>query len=194
MYRVKIKQITSGSELSGKTIISNGSGGFLYKYPQIEKGITFPESPINGDLFYYLIDNIVYQYDSVRSKWLSVKTTSLSLGRSSISENISAYLGVADAVHSSTTGVLMPRNGTILNVTVDNISIMGADRDIEVRVNDSNTNKITVTILSGNKSANVTNGNIDFNTNDFINVIAIASGTSPALINITVLVEIAWIN
>jgi hypothetical protein len=194
MYRVKVKQITSGSELSGKTIISDGSGGFLYKYPQIEKGLTFPATPVNGDLFYYLTDNIVYQYDSVRSKWLSVKTTSLSLGRSYINQNTSAYLGVADAVHSSTTGILMSRNGTILSATVDNAYIMGANRNVEVRVNDSNTNKVTVTILSGNKLASVTNGNIDFNTNDFINVIAIANNTSPELSNITTLVEIAWRN
>jgi hypothetical protein len=194
MYRVKVKQITSGTELSGKTILSDGSGGFVYNYPQIQKGITFPATPVNGDLFYYLIDNTLYGYDSSRTKWLSVNTTTLLLGRATIGQNTSGYFGVADAVHSSTTGIIMPKNGTIISASVDNVNNMGAARNIEIRVNDSATVKLTITIPSGNKSVNITNGNVDFNAGDYINTIAISNSTAPALNNASLLIKVAWRN
>lgn len=194
MYRVKIKQITSGSELSGKTILADGSGGFVYNYPQVQKGITFPVTPTNGDLFYYLTNNILYYYDSSRTKWLSVETTSLLLGRATIGQNTSGYFGVADAVHSSTTGIIMPRNGTIIGASLDNVNNMGAARNIEIRVNNSAVVKLIITISSGTKSVNVTNGNVDFNTGNYINAIALSNATAPALSNASILIKVAWRN
>jgi len=194
MYRIKVKQLTSGNELSGKTIIADGSGGFIYKYPQIEKGISFPVTPINGDLFYYLTNNILYQYDSGRSKWLSVEVISLLLGKATINQNTSGYFGVADVVHSSTTGIIMPRNGTIISATLDNINNMGATRNVEIRVNNSESVKLTLSLLSGNKSVSVTDGDVNFNTGDFINAIAISNSTAPELSNTTLLIKVAWRN
>jgi hypothetical protein len=192
--KIKVKQLTSDSQLSGKTIISDGSGGFVFNYPQIQKGATFPVTPSNGDLFYYLTDNIVYYYDANKIKWLSVETTTLLLGRATIGQNTSGYFGVADAVHSSTTGIIMPKKGTIISASIDNVNNMGAARNIEIRVNNSTTTKLTITLPSGSKSVNVTNGNVNFNTGDYINAIALSNGTAPALSNASLLIKVAWRN
>jgi hypothetical protein len=189
--KIKIKQLTSGLETSGKTLLSDGSGLLSFGYSQSEKGTIFPIKPVNGDKFYYLIDNEEYIFDGVRDKWLSLKRETIILGRNSIAFNVSAYLGIADNVHSSTSGILMKYNGTILSASIDNNNNMNSDRIIEIRVNNSLSNKVVLTILNGTKSISVNNANINFESGDILHSIALNNDVEPSLENISLIIEIA---
>jgi hypothetical protein len=188
--KIKIKQLTSDNELSGKTLLSDGSNKFFFDYPQIEKGMFFPSEPINGDLFFYTIDNEPYMYDVVRVKWISLKREILILGKAIIPTNVSGYLGVSDVVHSSTTGIILPYDGVILSSTIDNSNNMGADRNIEIRINNSLVNKVVLTISSATKQTYINNINLNFNQYNFIHAIAIANNVEPELENISLIIEI----
>ena len=190
MARIKIKQIQSGSQIFGKVVKSDGSGNTIWS-DAIERGTTFPGSPTGGDLYYRTDSDALFHYDDSRSKWLTVKTLLYSCGRNSIKKNTSAYLYAGDAVQSSTNGFQMTHDGTILCVTVDNANIMGTPRNIEVRVNNSTTNRVVLTIPTGNKSATTITANQDFSSGDVIQVIGIANGGTD-LSNVIVTFEIGW--
>lgn len=188
--KIQVKQLTSGSQIYGKHLISNGLGGFTYN-GSVLTGNTFPLISENGDLFYRTDFNQLYHYDNSRSKWLSVDISSFICGRSSILNNTSAYMNIGTSVMTSTDGLYMKQNGTILSASVDNTNIMGADRNIEIRINNSTINKIVITVGTGNKSASTTTENLDFNTGDLIQVIAISNDTTD-FDNITVIFDVAW--
>ena len=188
--KIKIKQITSGGQIYGKHLISDGNSGFTFS-DAIEKGTTFPSSPSGGDLYYRTDSDALFHYDDSRSKWLTVKTLLYSCGRSVINRNISAYMYAGSAVQSSTNGFVMTHDGTILSVTTDNANIMGANRDIEVRVNDSITNRVVLTIPSGNKSATTITADQNFSSGDVVQVIGISNGTTD-FADVIVTFEIGW--
>ena len=189
--KIKTKQISSGTEVSGKTIVSDGSGATIFKFPQIEKGFVFPTSPMDGDQFYYITDKTLYKYDLSRTKWLSVSTKLLIAGKGSIGKNVSGYLGVSDAVHSSADGFKMIKNGTIISASIDNSTILTSSRTTEIRINNSNTNKIALTILAGNKSTYASNFNLNFNAEDLIQCITLLNNAD-IMNNITLIMEIAY--
>ena len=190
--RLKIKQIQSGSQIFGKVIKSDGSGNTIWS-DAIERGTTFPSNPIGGDLYYRTDSDALFHYDDSRSKWLTVKTLLYSCGRNSIIRSTSAYMYVGNAVQSSTNGFIMTHNGTILAATVDNVNVMALPRNIEFRVNNSTTNKVTLTIPTSSKSASTITANQDFSSGDTIQVIGISTpvgGTT--LSNVITTFEIGW--
>lgn len=190
MAKIKIKQIQSGSQIFGKVVKSDGSGNTFWS-DAIERGTTFPSSPSGGDLYYRTDEDALFHYDDSRSKWFTVKTLLYSCGRNRIKKNISAYMYAGNAVQSSTNGFIMTHNGTILSATVDNVNVMGSNRNVEVRVNNSTSNRVLLTVTIGNKSVSTTTADQNFSSGDTIQVIGIAnSGTDFS--NIIVTFEIAW--
>jgi len=188
--KLKIKQIQSGSQIFGKVVKSDGSGNTIWS-DAIERGTTFPGSPLGGDLYYRTDEDALFHYDDSRSKWFTVKTLLYSCGRSNIQKNTSAYLYAGNAVQSSTNGFIMTHNGTILSATADNVNIMGSDRNVEIRVNNSTSNKVLLTVTSGNKSITTITADQDFSSGDTIQVIGIANGGTD-FSNMIVTFEIAW--
>jgi len=189
-HKIQVKQLSSNNEIFGKIIKSDGSGNTIWSNV-IESGTTFPSNPNGGDLYYRTDVNAIFHYDDSRSKWFTVKTLLYSCGRNSIQKNTSAYMYVGDAVQSSTNGFIMTHNGTILSATVDNTNIMGTPRNIEFRVNNSTTNKITLTIPTSSKSTTTITANQDFSSGDTIQVIGIANGGTD-LSNVITTFEIGW--
>jgi hypothetical protein len=165
--RLKIKQIQSVSQIFGKVVKSDGSGNTIWS-DLIERGTTFPSNPQGGDVFYKTDREAIYHYDDSRSKWLTIKTLLYSCGRSNIQKNVSAYLEVGDAIQSSTNGFIMTHDGTILSATADNANIMVTSRDIEIRVNNSTTNRVLLTIPAASKSITTITANQDFSAGDVI--------------------------
>ena len=194
MAKIKVKQITSDNQPSGKYIITNGSGGLIYGNSissGVITGTTFPITPQTGDLFYRVDTDQLYHYDDSSTKWLTVNTSLLSCGRSNIQKNSTAYMYIGNATMSSTTGFVMKQNGTIISATVDNNNTMGTDRNIEIRVNNSTTNRIILTVTTGNSLAITTTSNLNFNQGDRIQVLGIANGGTN-FSNVTMTIEVAW--
>lgn len=187
---VQIKQLTSGSELSGQVIKTDGLGGFDFS-DVIEKGTSFPISPLSGDTFYRTDVDILFHYDGSRSKWLSINTSTLTCGRSTVDKNVSSYMLMGDSVQSSTEGFLLSRNGTIISASVDNSVSLTSTRDTEIRINNSVVNKATLLLTSGNKSVLLNNINQDFNSGDRLQVLVLLNNTD-TLSNVIVMVEVAW--
>lgn len=179
MYKIKVKQLTSGSFPYGDVLVADGNGNTIFTsisgITRIGRGNTFP-SVGSAELFYRTDVDELFYYDNTRSKWLTTETFSYICGNSSINRNASAYMYVANAVQSSTTGFVMPRNGTIVSASVDNGTTVGTTRNLEIRVNNSTTNRVLLPITSGNKSNSINDANQDFSVNDRIQVIALANG------------------
>lgn len=167
MSVIKTKQLTSGLESSGKTLISDGGGKFIYDYP-IPRGIMFPSEPISGDTYYRTDIDVLFYYDSSRFKWLSVHRDMLECGRNTVSATTTAYMYVGNAVQSSISGFRMPYNGTIVSSSIQNSITTNNDRILDIRVNNSISNRIQLTVTNGNNGTSITNGNLDFSSGDLI--------------------------
>ena len=71
-------------------------------------------SPADGLTAFNTDDKFEYQYDSSRSKWLSVDTTVFQYGSNGSVENVNIRF---NQMVNSVSGPLMPRNGTVVSVT-----------------------------------------------------------------------------
>lgn len=110
-----------------------------------------------------VIDNALYLYDDIRSKWLSVETTTVTFGREgSLNNQNLEYAG--DITNNSSN---MPHNGTITYVAL-NCSGGNLSKIIHLRVYD-NTRTLTQThsfqLVNGVYLA--TDLNIDFSAGDY---------------------------
>ncbi|HPI81864.1 MAG TPA: hypothetical protein PK122_01380 [Candidatus Paceibacterota bacterium] len=184
----------SGDIMSGNLVIQtdlsvNGKGSF----GQLNvSGTSFPGSPINGDLFYRNDLFLQFVYDSSRGKWLSTNRASYTVGRSSAHKNSTVYMGVADAVMSSAQGLRMPRNGVITSVSLDNATtVTAANRTLDIRVNNSTTNRVQLLITTGNKGAYLTGANQNFSAGDLLQAVLISNG-SDTFTDVLVIFEVAW--
>ena len=119
-FRIKVKQMASGAEVSGKHIITDGAGGFKLDYPNPQQGTEFPANPTSGNTYYRTDINELFCYDSSRNKWLSVNKVMLNCGRISAESGTTSYMYVGSAVQSSASGFRMPYNGTIVSVSIQN--------------------------------------------------------------------------
>jgi len=208
---VNPKQISSINQPYGNQLISDGSGGTFYSVPKLQNGNSFPLTTTSGDTYYHLATNDLYYWDYIRLKWLTINKSLIQLNRNTLSNITSGYLGVGDFYHTSSTGVLMFKNGTITNISLINDN--STTRNIEVRINNSTINIVDLSLLNSNKRIN-NNANLDFSKGDFINVFikslnvltsdsniitADNSNITADLVDldntlnkITVLIEIAW--
>lgn len=188
LAQIKVKQIATGNELSGKTIKTNGSGKFIFDYP-ISKGSSFPLNPVSGDTYYRTDVDVLFYYDSSRLKWLSVNSSIMSCGRSLLSAGSTGYMYVGNAVQSSASGFKMSYNGTIISASVQNSTLATGNRTMDIRVNNSTVNRIQLTVTSGNRGTSMNSGNLDFVSGDLIQCVLL-SGTD-GYDNIIVNFEIA---
>lgn len=191
-FKLKVKQLTSGNESIGKVLKTDGLGSFEYN-DVIDKGISFPDSPSSGDTFYRTDVDMLFYYDGIRNKWLSVNKPTFVCGRNRLQKNTLTYYQVGDAVQTSTSGFNMLMNGTITGISIDNnntvTNING--RTLDIRVNNSTTNRYQLTVTNGNKSANATNVNLDFNSGDILQAILLPNNTDD-FDNSIVKIEVSW--
>jgi len=71
-------------------------------------------SPADGLMAYNTGNNFLYQYDGSRAKWLTVDTTTYQFGSNGTTDNTELNF---NSTQNSTSGVLIPRDGTIISVT-----------------------------------------------------------------------------
>ena len=191
--RVKVKQISSGNEPLGKVLVSDGNSGLtFYDINIIGSGTTFPSTPTGGTLFYRTDVDLLFQYDYSRSKWLTIDSHTLNCGRATAIAGSTIYMRVGDATQNSTSGFRMIRNGTIIGASIQNTNVLTSARNIEIRVNNSSVNSVTLNIAIGQSGASVDNSNLDFNQGDLIQVAAIPGLTGSALSNPIVVIKIAY--
>lgn len=152
---------------------------------KIPKGTAFPTSPApeDGDLFYRTDMSMIFSYDGTRGKWLSTTEMFLDWG-ANVGDG--KYLRIHGAT-ATQTGYLMPRNGTIVNITAKGAS-GNLSKAIEIRRNNSNTALATFNLSSGSYSDS--SSNIDFQVGDYIQ--AFASSTGSPVRDIVVLATVSW--
>lgn len=170
------------------TVFFIDSNGNVTIGQAVLKGTSFPGTPSDGDLFNRTDLDMVFRYDGGRTKWLSEHSEMFNCGRAVVPANVDAYAKVGDGTMSSTSGLRMPRDGTIVAVTLQNNN--SVTRTIDFRVNNSAVNRVqlALTAATGGK---VTNADQDFSADDLIQVLAlIAAGN--AMADIISTIEVKW--
>jgi hypothetical protein len=132
---------------------------------------TAPTGTANGQIV--VIDNSMYMFDIVRSKWLSSETMPLSFGNNGNTGD--RYLNFATVTNQANSGAKMPYNGTIVAISVQSAG-GNSTKGFEIRKNGTTTSLFSFN-LTANAYINSTT-NIDFNAGDFLNVFVVSSGTN----------------
>jgi len=139
-------------------------------------------SPKPGLTVYSTDDNFNYQYDSSRSKWLSSDTTTYQFGSNGSTDNTELNF---NSTQNSTSGVLTPRNGTVISVTgMQNSG--NTTKGFEVRSNGINI--FAYTLVASEFISNTVDA--DFTAADMIHVFSIATGSAAS--NPTATVTVKW--
>ena len=136
-------------------------------------GSSFPGSTSAGDKFYRTDLDIDFAYDSSRGKWLSVQRNTFSAGENRINSGATVYFSVGDAVMDSDTGFHMWDNGTVTKMSIQNNRLVTtAPRSVELRINNSTTNKETISIQTGNTGARKIT-NLDVSAGDILQIVSV---------------------
>jgi hypothetical protein len=129
---------------------------------------------------------ILYAYDSVRSKWLSVQRMFLTFGKSGNTKNQFLAFG-AGSLYSNNAGYRLARNSTIVSVT-GQLDASGTCT-VNIRKNDSASDIATLGISAAIGASDVTL-NVDLNANDYTQSYLSAPGL--AVQDPVVIIELAW--
>lgn len=150
---------------------------------RIQPNATTPTGSLSGQMF-VANDGLLYAYDAVRTKWLSVDRTMFGWGRNS-ANTTDEYLRQYNGAFSINNGWRMIRDGTITAITVQTDAAESCT--IEIRKNDTTTiiSSLTLTNEEGRHDNTI---NVDFDEGDFLQ--CYLNGTDIDFPQ--VLIEIAW--
>lgn len=128
---------------------------------------------------------ILYVYDSVRSKWLSVQRMFLTFGKKGKTKDQFLAFGAGE-LYSNNSGYRLARNATIVAIT-GQLDASGTC-DMRIRRNDSATNIATLNISSAIGNSDTT-PNVDLSANDYLQsyLESVAGAEDPVVV-----VELAW--
>jgi len=116
-----------------------------------------------------VIGDKLFLYDGTRGKWLSVESTALQYGKNGDVDNSDFLRFGGDARNGTTSGALMPFDGTIVYATAQNTN--GGTQTFGLSINGANAagaGFTTFNLVAG--AFTETTYNIDFDAGDFINV------------------------
>lgn len=150
---------------------------------RIQPSATTPTGTENGQIFMGN-DGILYAYDALRGKWLSVDRTFLGWGYNSALVT-TTYLRQLNGVDSDNSGWRMLRNGTITGLTAQTQS--NKTWTLEIRKNDGIL-PLAVLVITVSDGAEDDSLNVDFDQGDFLQ--AYCNGI--AIDYPEALLEIAW--
>lgn len=179
--------LKTGDTISGDIIIQtdlsvNGRGQF----GQLNiSGTSFPVSTEDGDLLFRTDLAEGFSYDASRGKWLSVAKTTYMFGRNTLNAVTPGYLTSDGAIHSSTVGIIIPYNSTILSATVLNSGDI--TRDTEIRANNITLATLSLTAQSANSLLGI---NQDVSAGDILHIYIPASAGN-TVSNMVYTVELA---
>jgi len=134
MADLRISDLTAATNVADTDLIvisqDDGDGTFTSKKIQAQnfdlvKGIRYygaldadpvTLTPQDGDEYYNTVLDKKMFYDGGRTKWLSIETLSIFFGRSGITNAATYYRTVDGLAYSTTNGVYLPWNATIVGV------------------------------------------------------------------------------
>jgi hypothetical protein len=145
---------------------------------------TAPLNPINGDLWFNTTTNLLYYYDSVRLKWLSVNTTTYYFGVSGNNQS-NKYLSVNAIIANTSVGAVQLRNSTVVAV----FSSLGTatTTSFNLRING-----VATALYTWAHSSSLTYYSTAVNLNLAVNDRLMVYVTTPACSNPFVGVTVAW--
>lgn len=195
--RVEIAPTTESTDTdTGSLQVAGGAGfkGNINTTGSINPGGSTPSSafptPNNGGELFFRSDlNMMFIYDETRTKWLSMERHTFVGGVERANGGTETYLQVGTADMSSTSGFVMPKNGTLLGLNIRNRVTQNDDRTISLRGNDVNLHSIVMP--TGNNQIYDSSINEDFNQGDIIQVVFEDDGTSN-IRDAFVSFEVAW--
>jgi len=103
--------VDSTLRLDGSTI---GGQAFSSKYPPSATDPATPP-PVEGDIYYNTVLDMIMMWDGTRSKWLSIESSVIQFGGAGITATGSYYSGTDGLVLSATNGYTAHFNGTIVS-------------------------------------------------------------------------------
>lgn len=125
-----------------------------------------PGTPVNGFLWSDTVNHVLYQYDSVRGKWLSTSELVVSGGRNAVNVT-NVYLESIDSIPSNLGGQRIPYNATLVAMVAVNNPTVNETWVAEARRNGVVTPIASVSIVAGTFAV-TTVLNFDVSTNDRI--------------------------
>lgn len=167
----------------------DGTGGVTIRDSGIRhygKSATNPVSPApaQGDIYYNTSINMMMEYDSTRSKWLSVETTSFQFGRNNNVPAGTYYRGIDGRVFSSSVGFPAYFDGTV-------VSIGYTRTDSDAATFEVTADGAAVASLASAATTGIdTTTNSDFSSGDILAVRNAAGGSTTS--NVQGWVRIKW--
>ena len=150
---------------------------------------TAPAGTATGQLA--VIGDLLYMYDSVRSKWLSIQAIPLQFSRngSTIAENL--FFG---DTNSDNTGPLMPFDGTIVALTAKASAMSATTKRLQVRVRNGVTNVSNTNFSLSNTTNSFNNTAIDtdFSAGDYLLTRGRNTPVAATADDVSVVVWVKW--
>ncbi|OIQ27736.1 MAG: hypothetical protein BM564_11705 [Bacteroidetes bacterium MedPE-SWsnd-G2] len=135
-----------------------------------------------------VIGDELYMYDASRSKWLSMATMPLQFGRNGATTAQNIHFG--GNMVSALSGPLMPKDGTIIGITINSAN-GNATKEFEIRVRNDNSTLSTESVNLVDNVYNSISHNIDFSSGDYITVRARDNGNGD-VIDPAIVVWVKW--
>lgn len=153
----------------------------------IAKGIVFPGSPDDNDLFFRTDLRLLFYYDASRSKWLTTRRAYFNGYRNLVSGSGLVYFGGMN----STNGPRMPHAGTLTAFTIKNNNIV--TRTLRLYKYDGTTTTLigSLSLISENAKSTIT-ANVDFDADDCLILAMDFTAGSGALSDAFVTFEVSW--
>ena len=150
---------------------------------EIESRSTTPTGTSDGQMA--VIDNILFIYNVVKNKWLSLETIPLTFSNYFQSGSSAYSYGYLTTTSNSiNVGIKLPYDGTIVAITFQQFyNSNAANKNIEIRRNFTQVSAIDVihTFTLTGITYNNNNVNIDFNSGDYLSLYCVNDGVPGSL-------------
>lgn len=135
-----------------------------------------------------VIGDELFMFDITRSKWLSITTMPLQFGRNGDANAQNINFG--GNMVSGTSGPLMPKDGTIVGITINSAG-GNATKEFQIRVRKDNSTSATESVNLEDNEYNNMSVNVDFEAGEFITVRARDNGNG-AVEDPAIVVWVKW--
>lgn len=132
-------------------------------------------------------NGVLYIYDDIRSKWLSVNRQTLVFGRNGVAGN--QYLSYMGGGMSSDSGYRPSNSATIVSMSVQTST--SDDYSIDIRKNDTLTGIASLSV-SGSDNAGEITTDVNLTIGDFLQCYLNYTGSGSGVEDPVVVIELAW--
>jgi hypothetical protein len=160
---------------------------------EIESRSVTPTGTSEGQ--FAVIDNMLYAYNQSKNKWLSLETIPLICTNYALNGNSGYSYGSLSTTTSSSVGIKLPYDGTIVAITFQqHYNSNASNKNIEIRRNYTLPTSIDVihTFTLTGITYNNNNTNIDFNSGDYLSLYSVNDGVPGSLTSPVATLFIKW--